>query len=240
MKVKIISLVFLFLTIVQNLFGQTEKKDSIKYDFQMIINAGKYISANNYFNRGMSFGVSDLWVKIRPSGLTTKIGFDVSTQAFDNGQLLNFNRDSLWFTNYVQSHKTGSFVNGLVNVQVGLPMSIGYTSYTRDNKDRVEFNLGVTSYYTLSYFTETYDDEEKGSKFTQSINTNLYFIQNPINFMGTTSFNYIVNKNWIFGLNATYALNSLYKTRYMNFHPFTVGVSLGVNINNENKNKKSK
>ena len=216
-------------------FAQDKVVDTVKHDYQLILGYSLSSNLKDYMTNDLNYSVTHLFSKIRPSGLFTKIGFDMNVQGFNTTKSIDFNRDSLWTTAYSFPHPSGAFKNGILNFQFGIPMSFGYTFLARDKKDRVELNLGVTTYYTLSYHTESYDVEDQGTKFSHEPTTNLYFIQNPINFTGNASFNYIVKNSWFLGLNTSYALNSMYNTKYMKFNPFSIGVSIGLNIRSKNK-----
>jgi len=192
---------------INSLFGQEQKTDSIKNNFQMLLNYSVMSNLNKNVDNGSSYGLTYLFGKVKQNGLITKIGLDLRLQTFGTSKTIDFNRDSLWTSNYTTPHTSGAINNGIMNFQVGIPMSIGYAFKLRENKDRLEVNFGVTSYYTWSYLDEEYSVTDKGTTFYHSTTKDLDFIKQPINFNANASINYIVNKYWVIGLNTSYAMN---------------------------------
>ena len=233
-KLRYFSLVIFFFAMNQ-LFGQEYTKDSVQKNFEATVNYSVLTNMNKYLDNGKSFGIVYLWGNKNVNNLITKIGFDMKLQLIGTSKTIDFNRDSLWASNYTTPHISGADNNGVLNFQFGIPLSVGYQFKTRGEKDRLEVGLGVTTYYTLSYLTETYTVNEKETTYNQSKTSDLSFIQQPINFNATSSINYIINNNWIIGANTSYSINSMFKTNYMRFNPLSLGVSLGVNINRKKK-----
>ena len=219
---------------VNSMFAQEQKTDTIKDNLQMLYTYSVLKNLNKNVDNGQSYGITYLYGKVKPNGFISKVGFDVRFQTFGTSKSIDFNRDSLWTSNYTTPHKAGAMNNGIANFQFGVPISIGYAFKLRDNKDRLEVNLGVTTYYSWSELYETTTITDKGATFEHGTSKNLFFIQQPINFNANASINYIANKYWVIGLNSSYAMNSLYKVNYMQFNPFSIGVSVGFNINNYN------
>jgi len=227
-----VTLILLISLSLNNVFGQEQKKDSINKSFETIINYSMLRNSNKYIDGGHEAGVQFLLGIKRKNGWITKIGTDIKVQVFGTPKTIDFNRDSLWSSNYTTPHLSGQFNNGITNFQFGIPISLGYQFQTNNKKNRLEVNLGATTFYTWSNLIETYSVSEKGSTYNKTKTTDLFFIQHPININATGNINYIINKYWVVGLNASYAINSFYKTNYMRFNPLMVGVSVGYNINN--------